>query len=112
MNCEENIVYKTEQNLHNHLQTKANSSQNHVVMVNKIRSVVSIIGIICFVILLFQIPIVLYYTDPSTVDVLTMLSGVDIKTCSVSYVRFIIHVLVTCHIAIRMLTIFYTTTLH
>ena len=59
------------------LQTK----ENLITMI-KIRSKLVLIGIICAVILLFQIPIILYYTDQPTVDLFTI-PEVDIDTCSV-----------------------------
>ena len=58
-----------------------NTTENLVTMI-KVRSVLVLFGIICSVIVLFQIPIVLYYTDPPTVDLFT-LPEVDIGACSV-----------------------------
>ena len=70
-------VYNVQGKVHN-LQT----TENLVAMI-KVRSVLVLIGIIFSVILLFQIPIILYYTDPPTVDLLAI-PGTDINTCTVS----------------------------
>jgi len=52
----------------------------------KDRSSIVLIGMICSVILLFQIPIILYYTDPPTVE-LFVIPNLDIISCSVrSYI--------------------------
>ena len=79
-NSETNGVTKMKHNLqekvHN-LQT----TENLVTMI-KVRSVFVLIGIILSVILLFQIPIILYYTDPPTVD-LFFIPKSDVKACSV-----------------------------
>ena len=70
-------IQLNQEKVHN-LQT----TENLVAMI-KVRSVLVLIGIILSVILLFQIPIILYYTDPPTVD-LFAIPDIDIKTCTVS----------------------------
>ena len=62
---------------HINLQTTEN-----LVTIIKIRSKLVLIGIICAVILLFQIPIILYYTDQPNDDLFTI-PEVDIETCTV-----------------------------
>ena len=54
----------------------------NLVTIIKIRSKLVLIGIICAVILLFQIPIILYYTDRPNVDLFTI-PEMDIETCTV-----------------------------
>jgi len=50
----------------------------------KVRSLIILIGMICLVILLFLIPIILYYTDPPTVE-LFAIPNLDIISCSVRF---------------------------
>ena len=54
-------------------------TENLIAMI-KVRSVLVPIGIILLVVLSFQIPIILYYTDPPAADIL----DIDVKTCTVS----------------------------
>ena len=64
------------------IQKKVHNLENLIAMI-KVRSVFVLIGIILSVVLLFQIPIILYYTDPPTVD-LFAIPDTDFKTCTVS----------------------------
>ena len=83
-NSETDGVTKLKHNMYNDIQEKVQSlhtTENLVTMI-KVRSVLVLIGIIFSVILLFQIPIILYYTDPPTYDLFTI-PEVDVKACSV-----------------------------
>jgi len=55
----------------------------------KVRSLIVLFVIICSVILLFQIPIILYYTDPPTVE-LFAIPDLDAKSCSVRFLSIMI----------------------
>jgi len=50
----------------------------------KVRSLIVLIGMICSVILLFQIPIIFYYTDPPTVE-LFVIPNLNTTSCSVRF---------------------------
>ena len=83
-NSEENGGNKIKHRFLNDIQEKAHNLQNpeNLVTVIKVRSVLVLIGIICTVIILFQIPIILYYTDIPNDDLFTI-SEVDFVGCTV-----------------------------
>ena len=55
-----------------------------LITVIKFRSRIVLVLIICSVILSFQIPIILYYTDQPTLDLFTI-PDVNLETCSVRF---------------------------
>ena len=78
-----NLCYEFRERIHR-LQSTGN-----LVAIIKIRSKLVLIGIIILTILLFQIPIILYYTDVPDFD-LFIIPEVDLKACSVRSCIFIV----------------------
>ena len=80
----ENGSNKIKHRFLNDIQEKAHNLQKpeNLITVIKVRSVLVLIGIICTVIILFQIPIILYYTDIPNDDLFTI-SEVDFVGCTV-----------------------------
>ena len=83
-NSEENGVNKIKHRFLNDIQEKAHNLQKpeNLITVIKVRSVLVLIGIICTVIILFQIPIIFYYIDPPKEDLFTN-REVDFISCTV-----------------------------
>ena len=46
---------------------------------------------ICIMVVIFQIPLILYCTDPPSTDVTSLLESIDFETCSVSDMKLKIH---------------------
>ena len=70
------------------VQENANSIQQanqNLVIMSKIQSLVVPIIILCLLILLFQIPIILYYTDGPSDDLFSWVDELDFKTFSVRF---------------------------
>jgi len=63
------------------------TTNNLVITIHKVRSLLVLIGIICLIILLFISPIILYFTDQSTAESFVTFH-VDPKTCSVRFLYF------------------------
>jgi len=59
-----------------------NSTESVTKLIN-IQTVVSLVAVICFMIMLFSVPLILYFTKPAAVELYTI-DGADFKRCSVS----------------------------
>ena len=54
-------------------------------------NIMPLIVSICIMAVIFQIPLILYCTDPPSTDVTSLLDSVDLETCSVSSMKLKIH---------------------
>ena len=79
----ESVIAKT--NLHTVKKEKVNTNQprNMFTILEKSYLPVVLIILMCFIVMILQIPTVLYYTDPPSAEPV-LLESINLETCSVS----------------------------
>ena len=67
-----------------HERVHAINTTENVAKLIKFYTMVTLVVVICTMIVLFSVPVILYFTKPPTMELNKIINGVDFESCSVS----------------------------